>query len=102
MGPARSAQGMTRFFAFACLWSWAFWIPMVLFFQNRGPEAGGTELAGIPIWALLLAFVGGYGPTAAGQIFSARESGRDGVKALLRRLVVYGPQKLTRGEVPTP
>jgi len=43
---------MIRFFTFACLWSWAFWIPMVLFFQNRGPNAGDGELAGIPVWAL--------------------------------------------------
>ena len=80
---------MTRFFALACLWSWACWIPMVLYFQNRGPAAGEGELAGIPIWALLLAFVGGYGPTAAGLIFAARESGRDGVRALLRRLLIW-------------
>lgn len=33
--------------------------------------------------------MGGYGPTAAGLIFSARESGRDGVKTLLRRLLVW-------------
>lgn len=62
---------------------------MVLFFQHRGPDAGDGELAGIPLWALLLAFVGGYGPTAAGLIFSARESGRNGVKALLRRLLIW-------------
>jgi len=80
---------MTRFFTLAILWSWAFWIPMVLYFQNRGPDAGEGELAGIPVWALLLAFVGGYGPTAAGVIFSARDSGREGVKALLRRLLVW-------------
>ena len=80
---------MSRFFAFACLWSWAFWIPMVLYFQNRGPEAGEGDLAGIPLWALLFAFVGGYGPTAAGLIFAARESGRDGAKALLRRLLIW-------------
>lgn len=80
---------MTRFFVVACLWSWIFWIPMVLFYQQRLGEGGSGGLEGIPVWALTLAFIGGYGPTAAGLIFAARESGRQGVRDLLRKLLVW-------------
>jgi len=86
----QSISALPRFFVFAYVWSWIFWIPMVLAYRNRGPvpeDAGALQ--GIPVWALVAALIGGYGPTIAALVLTGRQEGKPGVKALLQRLKIW-------------
>ena len=66
----------------AYAWSWAWWIPTVLFYRNTTPTP--NLMAGIvPI------LIGAYGPTLSAITMTAVRDGWPGVKALLRKYLVW-------------
>jgi membrane protease YdiL (CAAX protease family) len=82
--PGRRANWLERFplisfFVLAFAFSWAIMVPMIL--DSRGIIAFKPP---IPVLILM-----GYGPTLAALVVTAAVAGRPGIRALLRRLLIW-------------
>ena len=81
MSLARQYQ-LAAFFVLAYAVTWALWIPAAPFLQGLGDGH-------VPVPALLVALLGGYGPSVAAVVVVAAQGGRGAVKALLRHFLVW-------------
>jgi membrane protease YdiL (CAAX protease family) len=71
---------LISFFALTALISWAIWTPIVIqYYRNPFP----VSFEETPIYLILLAFLGFFGPTIAALILSGLEGGREEIKRLL-------------------
>lgn len=68
---------LRTYMALAYLFSWLLWAPLVLLFP---------DVAAPPWWAILLAFVGIFGPSVAAVAAAAIHGGRTELRALLAKL----------------
>lgn len=66
----------------AYVWSWAWWIPAVLFYRRSTPTPNLMDGI-VPI------LIGAYGPTIAAITLTALREGGPGVKALLRKYLMW-------------
>ncbi len=73
---------LVAFFALAFGLAWAILVPMTLASHGLVPFPAGNE-------ALPLLIFMGYGPTIAAVLVSAAVSGRAGISALLKRLLIW-------------
>lgn len=73
----RHSSALRIYMALAYLFSWAFWVPVVLLFP---------DVAAPPWWAILLAFAGIFGPSMAAIAAAAMHGGRTELRGLLARL----------------
>lgn len=71
------ASPLGTYMALAYLFSWVLWAPVVLWFP---------DVVAPPWWALLLAFVGAYGPSMAAIATAAIHGGRPELRRLLTNL----------------
>jgi membrane protease YdiL (CAAX protease family) len=70
------------FVLFTYAWSWAWWIPAVLFYRNTTPTPNLMDGI-VPI------LIGAYGPTITAITLTALREGWPGVRALLRKYVMW-------------
>lgn len=73
--PIDSRSGPWRFFVLATGFTWLFWVPDALAKRGVFPDTAWTNLG----------FVGAFGPLVAALYLVARESGRAGVRQLLKK-----------------
>ncbi len=71
---------LISFFVLTALISWAIWTPIVIQY-SRNPFP--VSFAETPVYLILLAFLGFFGPTFAALILSGLEGGREDIKRLL-------------------
>ncbi len=71
---------LISYFTLTTLISWAIWTPIVIQY-HRNPFP--ISFADTPVYLILLAFLGFFGPTFAALILSGLEDGREGIKELL-------------------
>lgn len=62
--------------------SWVIWIPGVVWWVGSGSED-------FPLWLIVLALTGAYGPSIAALILTRRESGAPGMRKLLSSLAIW-------------
>ena len=69
------------FFALSYIWAWSFWSHLVV------STTPGSFFQGVPSPTfLVLALVGGFGPTVAGFIVARITQGKEGIQALIGQL----------------
>ncbi|MDP9366473.1 MAG: CPBP family intramembrane metalloprotease [Chloroflexota bacterium] len=73
---------LVAFFVLSFAVTWALWIPAAPFLQGLGDGP-------VPLPALLVALLGGYGPTMAAGAVAGALGGRSGIKSLLRHFLVW-------------
>jgi uncharacterized protein len=71
---------LLSFFVLTFLIAWAIWTPIVIQYHRDPFPISFTET---PVYLILLAFLGFFGPTFAALILSGLEDGREGIKKLL-------------------
>ena len=71
---------LVSFFVLTALISWAIWTPIVIQYA-RDPFP--VSFAETPVYLILLAFLGFFGPTFAALIMAALEGGKEEIKRLL-------------------
>jgi membrane protease YdiL (CAAX protease family) len=77
------------FLALAYLWSWGWWSVILLGLALGDAGSSAPHWRGVPYWMIGLAVIGGWGPTLAALVVTAAIEGKEGVRALLRRCLVW-------------
>ena len=75
---------LVSFFALSYAISWAIWIPLVIYYLQNP-----MQVFPLPLPLLLLALIGGFGPTFAALIVTSIQEGRRGIRRLLSRWLIW-------------
>lgn len=75
---------LALFFVLSYAISWAIWIPMVIYYLQNP-----FQVTPLPLPFLLLALVGGFGPTFSALIVTGIDDGSKGVRKLLSRWLIW-------------
>ena len=71
---------LLSYFVLTILITWVIWLPLVVYYY-RSPF--DVSFSSVPIYLILFAFLGFFGPTIASIIMTGMENGSTGIKVLL-------------------